>query len=136
MVHCEQLALRAHRRAPLTVSSSHEILVPEKYGSSSSPVLRVNFGSSPSSELLAHRGGLVCHTIALWIGLPGLVPHDHGLALISDADRRDVLRRQLRLAQRGADLETTLFQMSSGSCSTQPESEMLGELLRPVATIF
>ena len=63
---------RAAARAPSTWSSSHAILVPEKYGSHSSPVFAAIAASWPSRLSRAQMSAVrrSCHTMALWIGLP------------------------------------------------------------------
>jgi len=61
--------------------------------------------SAPASLSLRHMEAVrrSCHTMALWIGLPlARVPHHGGLALVGDADRRDVARRNARLRDRVA----------------------------------
>ena len=71
---CRPAARRfsARWRAPFTLSSSQAILVPEKYGSSSSPVFCENFFSSPCFFSLWQSAEVrrSCQTMALWIGLP------------------------------------------------------------------
>ncbi len=65
-----------------------------------------------------------CQTMALWIGFAGrLVPDHHRLALVGDADAGDVGRLDLGLcAAPSCRPPTTLCQISSGSCSTQPDA--------------
>ena len=76
-------------------------------------------------QLLAERrGAAVLPDDGVVDRLAGrLVPDDDGLALVGDADRRDV-GRACSLAAFSASLqvETTLSQISSGSCSTQPDA--------------
>ena len=53
----------------------------------------------------------------------GAVPHHGGLALVGDADRGDVLgRRAPAFSSASRQTATVEVQMSSGSCSTQPEA--------------
>ena len=140
MVPASSSPFCARRRAPLTVSSSHEILVPEKYGSSSSPVLRVNFGSSPFFLSFWHIAAVrrSCHTMALWIGLPVALSQTTTVSrwlVMPIAAMSFAVSLALRSAER--TVETTLFQISSGSCSTQPESgKCWVNSFWPVATIF
>ena len=59
-------------RAPSTLSKIHLILVAEKYGSKSKPVLCVVVGSKPSAfkELHISEVRRSCHTMALYTGFP------------------------------------------------------------------
>ena len=85
----------ARARAPATLSRIHAILVPEKYGSSSSPVRSRTRRSAPSLRSLAHAGAVrrSCQTMARWIGSPVRpVPHDCRFALVGDPDRGDTPR--------------------------------------------
>ena len=90
----------AAARAPSTWSSIQAILVAEKYGSSSRPVLRRRPSARGPSRRSAAQMSAVrrsCQTIALWIGLPVARSQiDRGLALIGDADAGDVLRARAR----------------------------------------
>ena len=47
-------------------------MVPEKYGSSMRPVLRLNAGSAPSALRRSHSGAVLrhCQTMARWTGRP------------------------------------------------------------------
>ena len=90
------------------------------------PVLAEIAGSWPSAlQLGADVGGAaVLPDDGAVHGLPGgAVPHHGGLALVGDADRGDVLCRRGRPspAPRGRSAMVEV-QMSSGSCSTQPEA--------------
>ena len=94
---CRTRARRARRALarPTTLSRIQRILVPEKYGSSRSPVRRRTRSSAPSLRSLAHAGAVrrSCQTMARWIGSPlAPVPHDCRFALVGDPDRGDTLR--------------------------------------------
>ena len=62
----------ARARASGVLSSSHLSFVPEKYASSTSPVLRVKVASCPAARSASHNGAVrrSCHTMALPTGLP------------------------------------------------------------------
>ncbi len=113
----------ARARKPSTLSSSHAILVPEKYGSSSRPVRAATVSPSPcarsSSHIVAVRRS--CHTIAFATGLP--VARSHRIVVsrwlvIPTAATSAADTRALRSAPRATS--SCELQMSSGSCSTQP----------------
>ena len=118
-----ELAGARLRGEPVDVrGASSWTFVPEKYGSSVSPV------SSLDPRLLALRlqlgaalgGAAVLPDDRVVHGLAGLaVPQDRGLALVRDADRRDRRRRRFPSAP-GRARRAPSVQMSSGSCSTQP----------------
>ena len=77
----------------LDVSSSHSIFVPEKYGSSTRPVRSRTSGSWPASlQLVAAVGGAAVlpdeRAVQRLAGLG--VPDADGLALVGDADRRQL----------------------------------------------
>ncbi len=113
----------ARARAPTTRSSSHAILVAEKYGSSSRPVRAVKSGSCPCSRKCAQTPAVrrSCQTIAWAIGRP-------------------LLRSQITVVSRWFAMPSAttccgptpavpsarraqfswLDQISFGSCSTQP----------------
>ena len=89
-------------RRPGIVSSMCLSLVPEKYGSSTSPVFSRNIASRPAAFSASQIGALtrLCQTIALCHRLArDAVPHDRGLALVGNADRGDVCGRQPRLGE-------------------------------------
>jgi hypothetical protein len=112
---------RAAAAMPFTLCSIQLTFVPEKYGSSVSPVSSLTRASLPWFSSSAQRSAVrrSCHTIALCAALP-------------------VLRSQMTLVSRwfvmpiaAIDDDTMPFsacdsasrtdaQMSSGSCSTQP----------------
>ncbi len=59
-------------RAPGTLRSSHSSFVPEKYASTTSPVLRLISGASPRAFNRSHAAAVrrSCHTIAWCTGSP------------------------------------------------------------------
>ena len=114
----------ADARAPSTLSSSQAILLAEKYGSSSSPVLAAIVGSWPArrKRIAEIRGAAVLPDDGVVDRLAGgAVPEHRGLALIGDADAGDVSGGKPRLRhRRRARSRPTACQISSGSCSTRP----------------
>ena len=85
------LPCSAAARAPATLSSSQEILVAEKYGSSTSPVLSatVAFMAGGAQRRAGVRGAAVLPDDRVVDRLAGrAIPDDRGLALVGDADRR------------------------------------------------
>ena len=94
------LPCSAAARAPSTWSSSQAILVAEKYGSSSRPVLSATAFSWPaaSQRRAGVRGAPVLPDDGVVDRLAGrAVPDDRGLALVGDADAGDVLGRDAGL---------------------------------------
>ena len=64
-----------------------------------------------------------CQTMARWMGLPVRRSHTQaGLALVGDADGGDVAAASPAAASACRAVSTVVRQMSSGSCSTQPEA--------------
>ncbi len=89
----------ARARSPSCESSRYLIFVPEKYASTTRPVLRRNVASWPSALSRSQIGAVIrlCQTIALPIGRPLIaLPQDGGLALVGNADRRQIGRRDVR----------------------------------------
>ena len=85
---------------------------------------------APSAFRRAHRSAVrrSCQTMARCTGRPvRAVPEHRRLALVGDADRRQVARG-LSFAARSAALITfrLTVQISSGSCSTQPGADSTG----------
>ena len=117
---------RSHRsRSPGIVSRRCTIFVPEKYGSSSSPVRRRTSSSSPAASIRAQIGAdtLLCQTTAGATGAP--VARSQRIVVsrwlvtptaATCAGSAPALRSTAR-AQDNCDR-----QMSSGSCSTIPSS--------------
>ena len=86
-----EVARRPARRPRV---SSHSNLVPLKYGSSTSPVRCAHEGEVPGvGELVAAGGGaaVLPHDRAAVRLARSAVPRDDRLALVGDADRRDVV---------------------------------------------
>ncbi len=113
----------ARGRRPDTWPSSHSSLVPEKYGSSVSPVSSRTRASRPSALSWAHRSAVrrSCHTMALCRALP--LARSHNI----DVSRWLVMPMALMsrpatplVASALRSAAVTEPQMSSGSCSTQP----------------
>ena len=80
-------------------------------------------GSTPAARSSSQRGAVrrSCHTIARWRGRPvHAVPHDDGLALVGDADRRRRSRRRAAATTSVKRVRAPRAQISSGSCSTHP----------------
>jgi hypothetical protein len=85
----------------------------------------VNFGSSRFFFSRAHSGAVrrSCHTIALWIGSPVALSHTTTvsrwlvmpIAAMSPA-------ASPAFSSAVFTVDTTVAQMSSGSCSTQPDA--------------
>ena len=95
----------AASRTPSTFSSTHCSLPPEKYVAGGSRPSRRTTSPRPSrSSCRAIRSVRVsCQTMALEYGRPvRAVPDDGGLALVGDADRRQVARREALRASRRA----------------------------------
>ena len=114
----------AASRAPGTRSKIHAILVAEKYGSRSSPVLRLSSASASArvqfaaairrATVLPYDGVVERHAAAP-------IPQHRRLALIGDADRGDgsaLFRANAARLCRLAD--STVAQITSASCSTHP----------------
>ena len=94
---------RARSRAPGMLSSSHLSLVPEKYASSTNPVLAVNSDSWPAARSASHNDAVrrSCQTMALRDRpAASALPEQGGFALIGDADRSQGARRDRGLGQR------------------------------------
>ena len=113
----------AAARAPSTWSSSQAILVAEKYGSSSSPVLDAIVGSWPAARS-SEQASVVrrsCQTMALWIGLP--VARSHTIVvsrwLVMPMPAMS-LAASPAFAIASRTVATVAVQISSGSCSTRP----------------
>src|SRR5690242_13939775 len=87
MVPKASLPARAAARAPGTLSSSQAILLAEKYGSSSKPVLAQRLAQWRGAAILPDNR--VVNRLA-----GGALPDHRGLALIGDADPGDVAGRE------------------------------------------
>ena len=109
----------ARSRAPGIVSSSHFTLVPEKYGSSSSPVFAVTLASWPADFSCAQISAVrrSCQTSALWIGTP--VARSQ-ITVVSRWLVRPSAATGPACAKASRTVESTVAQIASGSCSTQP----------------
>ena len=86
----------ARCRAPGTSSRSQRILVPEKYGSSTRPVLRLNSASCPSDLRRSQKGAVRrhCHTMARCTGRPEARSHSTEVSRwLVMPDGRDVRAR-------------------------------------------
>ena len=110
-------------------------MVPEKYGSSTSPVRSPDQVEVPGrGQLVAAGGGApVLPDDGAVAGPAGAaVPGHDRLPLVGDAEGGDRLRRARRRAR--LVTATIAVQISVASCSTQPgPGEVLGELLVAVA---
>ena len=113
----------AFSRAPFTWSRSQAILVAEKYGSRSRPVRAVTSGSMPALRSAAQASAVrrSCQTMARWIGFPVF---RFQTTIVSRwlVMPMAAMAAALTLAFRARpwQVATTLSQISSGSCSTQP----------------
>ena len=139
----------AAARARFTWSSSQPILVAEKYGSSTRPVLSATAASCPAARSAAQASAVrrSCQTMALWIGLPltrsqtivvsrwlvmpmpaislaSTAGLGHGLADGRDHARPDFLRIVLDPSRRRIDLAQLLLRDSD-------RSELVVEYDRP-----
>ena len=109
--------------APGTWSSSQRILVPEKYGSMTRPVLRCTGSVRPAARSCAHSGSVrrSCQTMALAIGWP--VRRSHS-TVVSRWLVMPMAAMSLALswALNSASSATAccVAQISLASCSTQP----------------
>ncbi len=114
----------ARRRSAGSEASSQASLVPEKYGSSSRPVRRATSGSSPSALRRAQASAVrrSCHTIAGATGRPFARSHStvvsRWFVMPTAATSATVARAR---ASTSAMVATCVAQISSASCSTQPE---------------
>ena len=113
----------ARRRASGTLSSSHAILLAEKYGSTTSPVRSRIRASCPSATSLSQNPAVrrSCQTTAGWITSPV------ARSQITTVSRWFVMPIAARSviaipasASAPSIVATVSRQMSSGSCSTQP----------------
>ena len=110
-------------RAPSTLSSIHANFVAEKYGSRTSPVFCDIIFSRPFDLRMSQVFVVLrsCHTIAGLIAFPVFLFHtsvvSRWLAIPIDAISL-AFRLTFLIALRTVSI--TEFQISSGSCSTQP----------------
>ena len=114
----------ARARSCGSLSSSHASLVPEKYGSSSSPVRRVISGSWPSALSRAQKSAVrrSCQTIAGATGRPVARSQSTVVSrwfVMPTATRSSTVARAR--ASTSAMVAAWVAQISSASCSTQPE---------------
>jgi hypothetical protein len=113
----------ARARAPGVLSSSHWSLVPEKYASSTNPVLRVKTASYPAARSASHAGAVrrSCHTIALATGRPVARSHStvvsRWLVMPIAATAAGSIAA---FANTSAITPDCVAQISVGSCSTHP----------------
>ena len=113
----------ARSRTPGTLSSSQRILVPEKYGSSSSPVLRRTMASAPAPRSCSQKSAVrrSCQTIAGATGCEvarsQMMVVSRWLAMPMPATSAAV-RPAFSSAPRA--VASCACHSSSASCSTQP----------------
>ena len=115
----------ARGRSAGTWSSIQRILVPEKYGVDHQAGLPADLRLGALGLAGGRRARRCAGTARRWRCPPGRPEaRSHrigGLALVGDADRRDLGRRDPRRGQRrGRGPRTVVVQISAGSCSTQP----------------
>ena len=115
-------------------ASSHSSFVAEKYGSGTRPV---RSRMSSARQLTAARGRppVLPHDRAARSAPAAAVPDERRLALVRDPDRSELAGPDACVGQRlAADASTTVCQISSASCSTQPGcGKVLAELLVPAS---
>ncbi len=113
----------ARARAPGTLSSSHASLVPEKYASSTRPVLRAKRAAWPDCRRASHRDAVrrSCHTMAFAIGAPVARSQTTVVSRWLVSPRAEI-SPGARPARSMAAAATSRWeaQISRGSCSTQP----------------
>ena len=114
----------ARSRRPGTSFSSHCNLVAEKYGSSSSPVLRCNSDSSTRFCFNSRQWPAVrrsCQTIALCTGSPLARSHNTVVSRWLVMPMQASCRLSIPASRMAArQLDKVVRQISSASCSTQP----------------
>src|SRR6056297_2039330 len=113
----------ARDRTPSTLSRIQASLVPEKYGSSRSPVRAVTVSSNPSalSDLQKSDVRRSCQTIALWTGLPVARSQTSVVSRWFVMPIAAILSAPLpafSIADR--QVAAVVDHRSAGSCSTQP----------------
>src|SRR5258706_486433 len=113
----------ARARAPGTWSRIQAILVPLKYGSTTSPVFERISASAPCCFSLLHKEEVrrSCQTIALWIGSPVCRSQTMVVSrwLVMPTPIRSVSER-LSLRSTSRATSRWVLKRSIGSCSTQP----------------
>lgn len=113
----------ARSRAPSTWSRIQRSLVPEKYGSITSPVRSRTASSRPSARSRSQMASVrrSCQTMALKMGRPVARSHttvvSRWLVMPSAAMSAAV---SFACSSAARQVASWLFQMSSGLCSTQP----------------
>ncbi len=114
----------ARSRAPPTLSSSHLILLAEKYASGRSPVFAWTMRLAscvPHSSSMMGAVRRHCQTMALWMGSPVVGSHtivvSRWLSMPMAATLSAV--REWRLAS-SVRLPSCEYRISCGLCSTQP----------------
>ncbi len=123
MVPARISPLAARRRSPRCRSSKYLILVPEKYGSSTRPVLRRNVPSSPSAFSRSQIGDEIrlCQTMALATGWPVAFSQTTIVSRWLVMPIAATSRAGVRAARSAAlAVASCVAQMASGSCSTCP----------------
>src|SRR5258706_1600611 len=113
----------ARARAPGTWSRIQAILVPLKYGSTTSPVFERISASAPSCFSSLHKDEVrrSCQTMALWIGSPVCRSQTMVVSrwLVMPTPIRSVSER-LSLRSTSRATSRWVLKRSIGSCSTQP----------------
>ncbi len=114
---------RARSRSPSTLCNSHSIFVPEKYGSSTSPVRSRTSCSRPAARNSSQRSAVrrSCHTIARCSGSPvdGSQTHTVSRWLAIPTATSSPARTSASSSASPATAWVTCH-ISFASCSTQP----------------
>jgi len=123
MVPAASSPASARARAPSTWSSSHAILLAEKYGSIPSPVRSRTKSSCPAAMSMSHASEVrrSCHTMALWIGTP--VARSQMTTVSRWLVTPTAASSSAEMPASAMALSATSYcwlQSTSGSCSTQP----------------
>ncbi len=113
----------ARSRPPSTWSRIQRSLVAEKYGSMIRPVRLRTSSSRPSARRLSQMASVrrSCQTMALKIGLPVARSHTMVVSrwLVMPSAAMSAAE-SLACSSAARQVASWLFQMSNGSCSTQP----------------